>query len=830
MRNNNSLFYSLLYCLIFVVCSLILSNCKQNTDLSSAGLPASISLSNTGNPDNFLEVDCLLPGQIRKLGSMVYASPRRPTKTTAGDCEIRGGEYVVFDRSNYRDALAIWMIEAENGDAIAETYVGEIYLKSPPNAPRYDLAMKWFTKAANHGHKRAQVNLAYLYENGLGVKTDKKKALYWYGKASGTNIENVVQQYQLSFSERTKLDKLTAENNTQLKELTRLKEEKKQTDTTLARAEKMLAQQNSAINKQLNEITLGQNEKQRLEKQLNVQKATLSLEVQNKLSELGQEIDLKETDLLKQKIISQQLLAQMSEKKNETARLETSLAAITKQFTDLNQDKQRNLNNAEKIKQLNTEKMDVEAALLVAQGILEEKNSSLGNQKTLIEQHQKEMAQLKQKMAGQNVEKYHRLEEKLGEVTKELQSKELLLVDQKRIKDSFDQQVAIQNKQVLQFQQTVAALTSKLENLPGPKIEIVDPQLLRTRGIIIAPINQSEKLRAVNGKIWAPAGLQYLTVNGEKTSVNTNGKFKAVFPVADNNVLVDIVAVDQNGNRDHMKFSLQPQSLREASVQKKAAGNSITPSSIKFGKYYALVIGNNNYRMLPQLQTAMEDARVVSQLLEKEYGFNVQLLLNANRNSILSAMNDYRKQLTENDNLLIYYAGHGTLEERNTQGFWLPVDADLDSDVNWIPTDRITGIMNLMSAKQIMVVADACYSGIMTRASLTRLDSGKSQEAYGKWLKKMAAYKSRVIISSGETKPVLDGGGGKHSVFARALIDTLKANEKILLGIDLHRAIAEKVVDVSGRLGLDQVPQYAGLNRAGHELGDFLFVPQGNGG
>jgi len=92
-------------------------------------------------------------------------------------------------------------------------------------------------------------------------------------------------------------------------------------------------------------------------------------------------------------------------------------------------------------------------------------------------------------------------------------------------------------------------------------------------------------------------------------------------------------------------------------------------------------------------------------------------------------------------------------------------------------------------------------------------------------LRKIAGYKSRVVISSGETKPVLDGGGGEHSVFAKALLESLRSNRKVLLGIDLHRAIAEKVVDVSGRIGHDQVPQYAGLNRAGHELGDFLFVP-----
>ncbi|EKD35590.1 MAG: hypothetical protein ACD_75C01850G0001, partial [uncultured bacterium] len=74
------LFFSLLF---------ILSGCSQSTDISSTALPPGVPNLAAVNPDAYMEVDCLLPGQIRKLGTMVYASPRRPMKTTAGDCEIR---------------------------------------------------------------------------------------------------------------------------------------------------------------------------------------------------------------------------------------------------------------------------------------------------------------------------------------------------------------------------------------------------------------------------------------------------------------------------------------------------------------------------------------------------------------------------------------------------------------------------------------------------------------------------------------------------------------------------------------------------------------------
>ena len=105
--------------------------------------------------DSFVEVDCILPGQVRKLGSMVYTSPRRPAKLTAGECEVRGGEYVLFDRANFKNALAVWMVDAEMGDATAQTYVGEIYMKSPPENPRYDLAAKWLERAAEQGFRRS---------------------------------------------------------------------------------------------------------------------------------------------------------------------------------------------------------------------------------------------------------------------------------------------------------------------------------------------------------------------------------------------------------------------------------------------------------------------------------------------------------------------------------------------------------------------------------------------------------------------------------------------------------------------------------------------------
>ena len=131
-------------------------------------------------------VDCLLPGQIRQLGGqMTYVTVRRAVKTAARDCEIRGGEYVAFDRANYATALKVWLPLAERGDPAAQTYVGEIFEKGLGVQPDYTVAATWYRRAADRGFSRAALNLGNLYEQGLGVTRDPAQALNWYRRAAG---------------------------------------------------------------------------------------------------------------------------------------------------------------------------------------------------------------------------------------------------------------------------------------------------------------------------------------------------------------------------------------------------------------------------------------------------------------------------------------------------------------------------------------------------------------------------------------------------------------------------------------------------------------------
>ena len=150
---------------------------------------------------------------------------------------------------------------------------------------------------------------------------------------------------------------------------------------------------------------------------------------------------------------------------------------------------------------------------------------------------------------------------------------------------------------------------------------------------------------------------------------------------------------------------------------------------VDFGRSHALVIGINDYQNLPRLETAVNDASAVADVLRQKYGFKVELLLNPTRGKVIRTLDRLRGELTERDNLLIYYAGHGVLDEEADIGSWLPVDAEEDTQANWIPISTITGTVRAMSAKHVMIVSDSCYSGRLTRGLTVEVKTGAERRA-----------------------------------------------------------------------------------------------------
>ena len=105
----------------------------------------------------------------------------------------------------------------------------------------------------------------------------------------------------------------------------------------------------------------------------------------------------------------------------------------------------------------------------------------------------------------------------------------------------------------------------------------------------------------------------------------------------------------------------------------------LSHGSGKLGEYKALVIGINDYKDpdIPDLETAVNDARSMGSILRERYGFKVKLILDrkATKKSIYQSFRDLAGSSKPTDSILIYYAGHGHLDKINDDGWWIPSDA-----------------------------------------------------------------------------------------------------------------------------------------------------------
>lgn len=232
------------------------------------------------------------------------------------------------------------------------------------------------------------------------------------------------------------------------------------------------------------------------------------------------------------------------------------------------------------------------------------------------------------------------------------------------------------------------------------------------------------------------------------------------------------------------------------------------------GRYVALVIGNEQYDSFTRLKTPIADAKAMAAVLSHDYGFQVTTLTNATRYQIVSALSRLRREATEADNVLIYYAGHGYLDDATSRGYWLPVDAERDNIANWLSTNDITDVLAGLQARHAIILADSCFSGALLRSDPTiQIDERQSL------LKKLATLRSRSIMTSGGLEPVSDNGNGRNSIFAGALIRALRDNRQTLEAGRLFMQIRDKVA-----INASQTPQYGPLRNAGHDGGDFIFT------
>ena len=319
---------------------------------------------------------------------------------------------------------------------------------------------------------------------------------------------------------------------------------------------------------------------------------------------------------------------------------------------------------------------------------------------------------------------------------------------------------------------------------------------------------------------------------------------------SDNNYVIEGVVSDKGGSTEKIVlrldrkpikvnedggFSIKRKSIKSEKIWLTAidAGGNITDFSIIIKistddedwindkKYYALIIGNNDYEYWDDLTSPINDVTAIAKILKDKYKFEIRnefLLKNANRNTIEEAFFKMNEILTEEDYLLIYYAGHGQKNPSIQKAYWIPTNAKESFDENWISTSFVTEMIGTFKARHVLLMVDSCFSGILKGDDDTISDiegDSKDPVVLRKWLNR----KARLYISSGSNEPVLDtSGDGTHSLFAKKFLDILENNNDNIISRDVYGGIDRFV-----QARASQRPKYKIIKETGDNEGMFIF-------
>lgn len=309
---------------------------------------------------------------------------------------------------------------------------------------------------------------------------------------------------------------------------------------------------------------------------------------------------------------------------------------------------------------------------------------------------------------------------------------------------------------------------------------------------------------AVSGTITDEDGIQSVFINGQTIVLGQGGIFTLNLPLAigANDILFNVV--------DKKNVSTQ----KTYTIEMEAPAPVVSDAIATDGAYYALLIGGNEYDDpdIMDLDKPVDDARRLGGVLEKYYTFeteNITYLENPLRSEIIDALDELRTKLGPEDNLLLFYAGHGYWDEETETGYWIPKNGRKTSTADWFRNTTLIDQLRTIKTKHTLLVADACFSGSIFKTRSIFI----SDEAVA--IKKLYELPSRKAMTSGTLTEVPD-----RSEFLKYLTKRLENNvERYLPSAELFSSFRRAVINNS-----DVIPRYGTMQKVGDEGGDFIFI------
>jgi len=352
-------------------------------------------------------------------------------------------------------------------------------------------------------------------------------------------------------------------------------------------------------------------------------------------------------------------------------------------------------------------------------------------------------------------------------------------------------------------------------NIPAvktpPEIVIEEPVVKES----FAQIDENANMLKVTGYVKGDNKINSVKINDFVIKVSADGKFSTSLPLTASVNTVKISASDDILQSTSEFINLNRIAVNEQRTSNNGQKTQTDNKNTDIGtpNYKALIIGVADYEddNIIDLSEPINDAKKLKDVLLANYKFapnDIILLQNPTYADMIEAFDDLSNTIKPNDNLLIFYAGHGIWDEEKQIGYWVPSDATASSSAYWFRVTVLLSYLETISSKHTLIITDACFAGSIFKSRKAFKDADKSVE-------QLYSLTSRKAMTSGMLNEVPD-----KSVFLKYLLKNLTENpKKYLPTSELFNSIREAVLN-----NTDNVPQFGVVRNAGDEGGEFIFV------
>jgi hypothetical protein len=306
----------------------------------------------------------------------------------------------------------------------------------------------------------------------------------------------------------------------------------------------------------------------------------------------------------------------------------------------------------------------------------------------------------------------------------------------------------------------------------------------------------------VIGQISDESRIKAFYINGTPTDLPDDNIFISDISLKEGENEILLIAIDQYDNIQQTKLNIMysPEAITFRTLNGK-------------GHNYALLIGINEYSdpVVSNLDNPIDDATRLQEILLSRYTFekdHMTLLQNPTSDEIIIALDELAQKIKPDDNLLIFYAGHGWWDENANIGYWLPSDAKQVNKAAWFRNSTLCDYLKEINSRHTLLIADACFGGSIFKTRVPFPDAPRA-------INRLYELRSRKAMTSGTLTEVPD-----RSAFTKYLLQRLGENtEKYLTSEQLFSSFRMAVINNS-----DVVPQYGEIYNVGDEGGDFVFI------